>query len=94
MIDYEQVVHSLIDPLIEKPDTVMVRLLPNESKRDISLLIVAEEDDTRRLIGKRGVVANALREAISIAGKADDSNVRIHLKFESYGEENGENKDA
>lgn len=89
MIDYEKVVHALIDPLVEKPDTIMVRLLPNESKRDVSLLIVAEDDDTARLIGKRGVVANALREAIGIASKADDSNLRIHLKFESYSEENG-----
>ena len=29
-------------------------------------------------------VANALREVIGIVGKADNSNLRIHLKFESF----------
>lgn len=86
MMDYESIVHGLIDPLIEHKDSVMIRELPSNGRRDVTLLIVAENDDTARLIGKRGVVANALREAIDIAGKADNSNVRIHLKFESFDE--------
>lgn len=87
MIDFEKVVHGLIDPLIEHPESVMVRELPGSTSRDVTLLIVAEDKDTARLIGKHGSVANALREAIGVAGKADNSNLRIHLKFESFGEE-------
>ena len=74
MIDYEKVVHGLIDPLVEHRDSIMIRELPGSNEKDVSLLIVAEDDDTARLIGKRGVVANALREAVGIAGKADNSN--------------------
>ena len=92
MMDYESIVHGLIDPLIEHKDSVMIRELPSNGRRDVTLLIVAENDDTARLIGKRGVVANALREAVDIAGKADNSNVRIHLKFESF-DEGDDNKD-
>ncbi|MCI1244670.1 MAG: KH domain-containing protein [Bacilli bacterium] len=91
-MDYESIVHGLIDPLIEHKDSVMIRELPSNGRRDVTLLIVAENDDTARLIGKRGVVANALREAVDIAGKADNSNVRIHLKFESF-DEGDDNKD-
>ena len=36
------------------------------------------------------MVANALREVIGIAGKVDGTNERIHLKFESFGEENND----
>ena len=90
MIDYEKVVHGLIDPLVEHRDSIMIRELPGSNEKDVSLLIVTEDDDTARLIGKRGVVANALREAVGIAGKADNSNVRIHLKFESFSEEDKE----
>lgn len=93
-MDYESIVHGLIDPLIEHKDSVMVRELPSNGRNDVTLLIVAEDDDTARLIGKRGVVANALREAIDIAGKADNSNVRIHLKFESFDEDKDEDKDG
>ncbi|MBQ7995803.1 MAG: KH domain-containing protein [Bacilli bacterium] len=87
MNDYEKVIHALIDPLVEHKDSIMIKELPGSTERDITILIVAEDADTARLIGKKGSVANALREAISIKGKADDSNIRIHLKFESFGED-------
>lgn len=86
MIDYEKALHGLIDPLIEHPESVLIREMPGSSARDVTLLVIADDKDTARLIGKRGSVANALREAIGIAGKADDSNLRIHLKFESLDE--------
>lgn len=86
MVDFEKAVHGLIDPLVEHPESIMIRELPGSTARDVTLLIVAEDKDTARLIGKRGSVANALREAIGIAGKADNSNLRIHLKFESFDE--------
>ena len=72
----------------------MIRELPGGTDKDVTVLIVAEDDDTARLIGKKGAVANALREAIGIAGKADNSNLRIHLKFESFDEDKKEKDDA
>ena len=68
----------------------MIRELPGGNDRNVTVLIVAEDDDTARLIGRRGTVANALREVVGIATKADDTNQHIHLKFESFseGEEN------
>ena len=86
--DYAAILHPIINPLIEKPETVLIRELPNKSRRDVTILIVCEPEDTARLIGRRGTVANALREVIGIAGKVDGTNQRIHLKFESFGEEN------
>lgn len=89
MIDYEKTIHALIDPLVEHPESIMIREMPGSTDRDVTLLIVSEDDDTARLIGKRGAVANALREAVGVIGKADNSNVRIHLKFESFNEDEG-----
>jgi predicted RNA-binding protein YlqC (UPF0109 family) len=94
MRDYEALLHPLIDPLVEKPESIMIRELPGSSSRDVSILIVSEDDDTARLIGKHGAIANALREAIGIVGKADNSNVRIHLKFESFNENHDDKEDA
>ena len=94
MRDYEALLHPLIDPLVEKPESIMIRELPGSTARDVSILIVSEDDDTARLIGRKGAVANALREVIGIAGKAEDSNVRIHLKFESFGEDDKESNDG
>jgi predicted RNA-binding protein YlqC (UPF0109 family) len=93
-MDYEKVIHGLVDPLIEHPESIMVRELPGSTEKDVALLIVAEDDDTARLIGKHGAIANALREAIGIVGKADNSNVRILLKFESFNENHDDKEDA
>ncbi len=79
----EEAIHTIIEPLVEHPDDVIIREIPNPSKKDRTILIAADDKDTARLIGKKGIVANALREVVSIAGKADNSNTRIHLRFES-----------
>ena len=84
--DFEAIIHPIIDPLVENPSAIMIRQLPSNGKKDITILIVAEDSDTARLIGKRGAVASALRDVIGIAGKSDDTNVHIHLKFESFNE--------
>ncbi len=78
-MDYEKIIHALIDPIVENKDIIMIRELPSDSSREVVLLIVAESDDTARLIGRKGAIANALRELISVAGKSE--NKRIHLKF-------------
>jgi predicted RNA-binding protein YlqC (UPF0109 family) len=83
-MDYEKIIHALIDPIVENKDIVMIRELPSDSPREVVLLIVAENDDTARLIGRKGTIANALRELVSVAGKSE--NQRIHLKFESFEE--------
>lgn len=84
-MDFEKIIHTIVDPFLINPDALMVRELPNDSEDDITLLIVTEAEDTARLIGKKGSVANALRELVSVAGKAEGKH--IHLKFESFDEE-------
>lgn len=87
-MDYEKIIHALIDPIVENKDIIMIRELPSDSPRDVVLLIVAENEDTARLIGRKGTIANALRELLAVAGKSE--NKRIHLKFESFDEKNGD----
>ncbi len=83
-MDLQKIIHSLIDPLVEKPENIVIKELPNNSKKDITVIITADDEDCARLIGKHGSVANALREAVGICGKADNSNIRVHLRFESF----------
>ncbi len=85
-MDYQAIIHALVDSIVEHPESVLIRELPNEnSEKDVTILIVTEKDDTARLIGRKGTIANALREMMSIAGKTDRK--RIHLKFESFDSE-------
>ena len=84
-MDYEKIIHTIVDPFLINPEALMIREIASTSEKDVTLLIVSENEDTARLIGKKGSIANALRELISVAGKREGK--RIHLKFESFDEE-------
>lgn len=83
-MDYTQLVHTIVDPLVSNPESLLIRTT-SENEKDITILICSDNNDTARLIGKKGCVANAIREVISVASKIDGK--RIHVKFESFGAE-------
>ena len=85
MMDYEKIVRALIDPIVEEPNSGLVRVIEDENGKDVDVLVAAEKNDTARLIGKHGIIANSLREVLSIAGKSE--NRRVFLKFESFDED-------
>lgn len=85
-MDYSKLIHSVIDSFIEKPEAILIRELPDENPRYVNLLICSESEDTAKLIGKKGCVANAIREIVSVAGKLE--NKIVHVKFESFEEGN------
>ena len=82
MLDYKAILHTFIDDFVDDKDAILMRELPNDDPKDFTLLIVAKGEDTSRLIGRKGVIADALREVLSIGAKME--NMRIHLKFESF----------
>ena len=87
-MDYEKIIHALIDPIVEEPSSVLIRITQEDSGKDVSILIVSQKEDTARLIGRRGIIANSLREVVSVAGKSE--NKHVHLKFESFDEDEKE----
>lgn len=84
-MNYEKIVRALIDPIVEEPKSVLIRVIEEENGKDVNILVAAEKEDTARLIGRHGIIANSLREVLSVAGKSE--NRRIFLKFESFDEE-------
>ena len=86
-MDYEKIIHALIDSIVEDPNSVLIRATESDEK-DVLIIIAAEKEDTARLIGRKGIIANSLREVVSIAGKS--TNKHIHIKFESFDEEQKE----
>lgn len=83
-MNFETVIHSLIDPIIDSPESVLIRVTEGSTPKDVNILIVAEKEDTSRLIGRKGTIANALRELVGVAGKVE--NKHVHLRFESFDE--------
>lgn len=87
-MDYEKLIHALIDDIVDDPKSILIRVSEGNTPKDILIIIVAEKNDTARLIGHKGIIANSLREVVGVAGKSE--NKRIHLKFESFDEEKAE----
>ena len=87
-MDYEKIIRTLIDPIVEEPKSVLIRIDEDSNGKDINILVAAEKEDTARLIGRYGIVANSLREIISVAGRSEDR--RIFLRFESFDDEKEE----
>jgi predicted RNA-binding protein YlqC (UPF0109 family) len=84
-MDYENIIHTLIDDIVEDPKAVLIRVSEGSTPKDVVIIIASEKNDTARLIGHKGVIANSLREVVGVAGKSE--NKRIHIKFESFDEE-------
>ena len=84
-MDYEKIIRTLIDPIVEEPKSVLIRVDEDSNGKDVNILVAAEKEDTARLIGRYGVVANSLREIMSVAGRSEDR--RIFLRFESFDDE-------
>ena len=80
-MDYEKIIHTLVDDIVDNKE-IMIRQMPSENPKDVILMIFSDPEDTARLIGRKGIIADALREVMSIAGKTE--NKRIILKFESF----------
>lgn len=86
-MNYEKIVHAIIDDIVSEPESVLIRV-SEDGPKDVLILIAAETDDTARLIGHKGTIANAIREVVGVAGKSE--NKRVHIKFESFDEEKSE----
>ena len=84
-MDYEKIIRALIDPIVEEPKSVLIRIDEDSNGKDVNILVAAEKEDTARLIGRYGIVANSLREILSVAGRSEER--RIFLRFESFDDE-------
>lgn len=82
MRDYEALVREIITPLVKNTEALLIRRTNEGTK--IIVNIFAENEDIAVLIGRKGIIANALREVVSVAGKLDEEHV--YLRFEALDE--------
>lgn len=59
-INYEKFLFDLINPLVEHPDDLVVKIFAEDDNLIVAQIIVNEED-IGRVIGKKGRVINSVR---------------------------------
>ena len=78
---YEQIILDIVSPLVEYKDRLRVILLDEENLHDSTYMVYCDESDVARLIGKKGIVAEAIRDVANVSAKLNNKKIRI--KFEA-----------
>lgn len=82
MVDLEKTLLDLCMPLVEDGEALSVKTMPSSDDNEVLLYVYANSEDVARLIGRKGTMASALRQMMSIASR--DVHKRISVKFEAY----------
>lgn len=80
MAELDKVLLGLVKPMVEEPESLEVREMDSSNEREVVLHVYAKNDDIARLIGRKGSMASALRQVMSVASHTD--NKKISIKFE------------
>ena len=79
-MNYEQIILDIITPLVTTPNQLKVIPMDQENLYETTYIIYCDEKDVGRLIGKKGIVAEAIREVVNASAKLNSKKIR--LKFE------------
>ena len=77
MARFDEVLLDLVKPMVEDKDSLEVRQMPSNNEKEIVLYVYAKNDDIARLIGRKGTMASALRQVMSVASHTEDKKVTI-----------------
>ena len=80
MAELDKVLLNLVKPMVEDKESLDVRLMPSLDDKEVLLHVYAKNDDIARLIGRKGSMASALRQVMSVSSHSD--NKKVTIKFE------------
>ena len=80
MAELDQVLLDLVKSMVDDPDSLEVKVKSSPEDREVVLYVYAKDEDIARLIGRKGSMASALRQVMSVASHAEDK--RISIKFQ------------
>lgn len=80
MAELDKVLLNLVKPMVEDKESLNVCLMPSLDDKEVLLHVYAKNDDIARLIGRKGSMASALRQVMSVASHSN--NKKVTIKFE------------
>lgn len=80
MTNLEQVLFDLVSPMVEEKDQMEVHEVSNSDEKEVVLVVTATNEDIARLIGRKGSMASALRQVMSVASHRE--NKKVSIRFE------------
>ena len=83
-MNYVKSLHDICVELVDDKEHLSVREMPSLDDDTVVLYVYANSKDIAKLIGRKGMMANSIRQLMSVAGRLNDK--KLDIKFESYGE--------
>ena len=83
-MDYVKTLQDIASELVSDKNKLEVRQMPSLEEDTIVLYVYSSHEDIAKLIGRKGMMANSLRQLMSVCGRLNDK--KLDIKFESYGE--------
>ena len=80
-MDYVKTLKDIAIELVEDKEHLEVRQMPSLDE-NVVLHVYSAKNDIAKLIGRKGVMANSIRQLMSVAGRLSDK--KLDIKFESY----------
>ena len=80
-MDLEKILLNIVKPLCSDPEAVKVKQMETINDNELLLYVYAPSEDIARLIGKKGSMANSIRQMLQVASKIEKK--RISIKFEA-----------
>lgn len=81
-MDYAKILKDIAIELVEDKEHLEVREMPSLEESVVVLYVYSAQSDIARLIGRKGMMANSIRQLMSVAGRK--TNKKLDIKFESY----------
>lgn len=81
-MDFAKTLKDIAIELVEDKEHLEVRQMPSLDENVVVLHVYCSKEDIARLIGRRGAMANSIRQLMSVSGRL--SQKKIDIKFESY----------
>jgi predicted RNA-binding protein YlqC (UPF0109 family) len=77
-VNYEKLIHDLVQPLVMKPEDLMVKKF-SEDEKMLTIQIIVNQDDLGRVIGKNGRIANAIRTIAYASASRENKKITINI---------------
>lgn len=81
-MDYATILKDIAIELVQDKEHLEVREMPSLEENVVVLHVYCAQEDIAKLIGRKGIMANSIRQVMSVAGRLSDK--KLDIKFESY----------
>ncbi len=81
-MDFAKIAKEIATELVFDKEHLEVRQMPSLDDNIVVLHIYCAKDDLAKLIGRKGSMANSIRQLMSVSARL--SKVKLDIKFESY----------